>query len=281
MTENCLRLGGIVTYTSVGEWTDLAKFAWLLEEAGFKAFIPDSRTHSACLKEALQELFPDSAYMVRALDKQDGFAVVEERRGKQENYYHTTLAAYLDPPGSMNIKMNPWDPNQSELLCEKFARQLGLLRPTQVTATMVKIIMSLGGTRLRPSGAVYWLPDTMVPQWEKASRACIESGYGKPNNVYLIRHQLDADAVRAVKDAITEEMMGASVRLADEIQGGELGERALNARSKECKELMRKIENYEDILNVGMGSLRESLDKVANAAAAAAMLVASEKAGVA
>ena len=77
---------------------------------------------------------------------------------------------------------------------------------------------------------------------------------------YVISHDLDADSVVAVRDAIVHEVVTEGKRLMDEILTGDLGERAVKTRKAEAAELKRKVVRYEEILGVGLSDLKRALD---------------------
>jgi hypothetical protein len=97
------------------------------------------------------------------------------------------------------------------------------------------------------------------------------SAVGGKHSVYYIRHDMDADAVRAVRDAIVAEITQESKRIHEEILSGELGERALAYRAEEAEALRKKIALYEDLLDTGLEDLRQGLDLAEQGVAAAAI----------
>src|SRR5262249_39008919 len=151
-------------------------------------------------------------------------------------------------------------------IVDSFNRHLGLLRAAQVSASLVRILDSLGATRLRPSGAVYWLPEYHLDRWQRVAEVVEKAGLSKPNSVYVIRHQMDADAMRAVRDAIVAEVGTEAARIKREVQSGELGERALEHRQQHAAELQQKIAMYEDLLGIGLELLHATVDEADQAA---------------
>ena len=146
----------------------------------------------------------------------------------------------------------------------------------QLSACLVKIVEFLGGTRLRPTGAVYWIPGPKLDEWALAARAVEAAADGKPSAVYLLRHRLDGDAVRAVRDAVVAEVHAAAVRIAEEVAAGDLGGRALETRKQHARELRDKVLLYEDLLSVGLAELHRAIDVADQAAATASLLLASQ-----
>jgi hypothetical protein len=272
MVTSNMRIGGAVVFWSLGEWTELDKLRHDFSGLGLEGFIPEPRTPAACLKDALDACYPLTKQMVRPLKTKDGFVVVEETRGQDENQYRTLLTARVDPI-TLQVNVYPYDYQVAKDVLASFNRHLGLLRPAQVTGALVKYIESVGGTKLRPNGGLYWLADHKLATWLEAASAVERAGLGKAHSVYLLRTVMDADAVRAVQDAVTQEIMTEAESLHKEVLGGELGERALEHRRGAAMRLREKTREYEEILGVGLESLRLAVDKLEDAAAAAALLV--------
>jgi hypothetical protein len=139
----------------------------------------------------------------------------------------------------------------------------------------VRVVESLGGTRLRPSGAIYWVPGPRLDEWADVARAVERAADGRPSSVYLLRHRLDRDAVRAVRDAVVSEVQSEADRICAEVNTGELGGRALEARKRQAAELRSKVLLYEDLLAVGLQGLHTAIDAADQAAATAALLLGS------
>src|SRR5262245_41265475 len=217
MPEHNVELGGAVAFWSLAEWSrrDLLKLG--LARAGLESHTPEPRPASAALKEALEEVLGGPRVLVRPLAKRDGFVVVREDRGQEANCYSQEMRARVQANGSAPcLSFEPLD-DRAVKVQEAFQRQLGLLHATQVSACLVSVVESLGGARLRPSGGIYWLPGHRVDEFRRAALAVEEAGQGKPSAVYLLRHRMDADAVRAVRDAIVGEVQTEVKRIHDEV----------------------------------------------------------------
>jgi hypothetical protein len=83
---------------------------------------------------------------------------------------------------------------------------------------------------------------------------------------------MDADAVRAVRDAVVNEVQSEATRIHDEVMKGELGERALEHRRVQAYDLRKKVLLFEDLLDVALAGLHEAVDRADQAAAAAVLL---------
>jgi hypothetical protein len=273
MVENSLRIGGAVTFWTLGEMTSRAMLKEGMEAAGFGKQVPESRPAAGALKDALQQVVGGPTTLIRPLKAKDGFCVIQEERGDQVNRYQPSLVARIDP-GTLEISFSPYD-ERAQPIVDAFNAHLGILRGAQVSAGLVAVLDLLGGTRLRPTGAIYWLPEPRLRQWEAVAQAVEQAGMGRPNSVYILRHQLDEDAIRAVRDAIVAEVAGEAQRIDQEVSSGELGERALDHRKEQAEALRSKIRQYEDILGIGLQSLHEAVDQAEQAACKASILAAT------
>jgi hypothetical protein len=269
MVENTVRIGGAISFWTLSEQTVRQRLKEGLEALGLGKFTPEPRTPAAALKDALESLYTLPTQLVRPLKTKEGFTVVEERRGADENAYPTVATAKIDK--QLQISLAPYNHAQAQELARRFNEQLGLLRPSQVTASLVAVLDSLGATRLRPGGAIYWLPAHRLDDWRAVCDVVEAAGKDKPNNLYVLQNVYDDEAVRAVRDAITSEVMAAAARLNAEIRSGELQERALENRRREAEELRRKISLYEGLLSLGLEQLHQAVDHAESAAAVAAL----------
>ncbi len=272
MTENHLHLGGGIVFWTLGEFTARAHLQTGFEAAGFGQFVPEPRPPAGALKDALELVLGGSTTLIRPLKTRDGFTVVREERGENGNAYLNSLVARINPD-NLEITFTPLD-QRAQPIVDAFNEHLGLLRPAQVSAALVAILDSLGGTRLRPTGAIYWLPPYQLDDWQRVAQAVENAGFGRPHCVYLLRHQMDADAIRAVRDAIVAEVSAEAARIDREVASGDLGERGLENRKAQAEELRRKIQQYEHILGCGLESLHVAVDQTEQAACKAALLAA-------
>ena len=222
MIESTLDVGGAVVFWTAAEFTNRDKLRAGLVPLGLDPFVPDPRPHASVLKDALEETLGGSRVLVRPLADRDGFTVVKEERGRTANSYVTELIARVRNPDLPTIEYEPYD-TRAERVNEAFRRYAGRVPGVQLSACLVKIVEFLGGTRLRPTGAVYWVPGPKLDEWAFAAKAVEAASEGKPSAVYLLRHRLDADAVRAIRDAVVAEVQAATARISEDVSAGELG----------------------------------------------------------
>lgn len=281
MTVQQLTHKGIVTYWTPQETSVANLQAAMLEIGGetLRAFVPDASTPLTALRQALSTVYPER--MIRKL-KIDGLAVVKEDRGSKENEYEHLCSAWFektgDGPEDFEIKTAGTSATR-EILREYHANR-GVLQPSQVGRFLSRVLQEyLKGTPLRPNGGVYWLPAEKFEIWQQISNASERASAEpkKPSAVYILKHDLDDAAVRAVRDAIINEMDTESDRIMRELAEGELGERAIETREHEVSGLLEKVKYYEGILKSEISSVHAVLGKTQDAVAAAKLLASAGK----
>jgi len=275
MIESTFDVGGAVVFWTASECTNRDKLRIGLQAIQLAQFVPDPRPPASVLKDALEETLGGARILVRPLADRDGFTVIKEERGQNANYYATELIARVRNPNVPTIEYDPYDARAIRVN-ESFQRHSSTIPATQLSACLVKIVDALGGTRLRPTGAVYWIPQHKLDEWSLVAQAVESASEGKPSAVYLLRHRLDSEAIRAIRDAVICEVQAATTRMADEIAIGDLGSRALETRKVLAQELREKVLLYEDLLSVGLTELHRAIDQADQAAATASLLLASQ-----
>jgi hypothetical protein len=162
---------GLVVFWTLGEFTDRRRLMAAWTAAGLNKAVPEPRANVAVLRDALAEVFAGSRFLVRPLSARTGFAVVREDRGRDENSYAPVLTAKVFGDQS---PVYSGDVGKADEVNAAFHRHLGRVTAQQLSAALVKVLYDLGGTRLRPSGSVYWLPATGRPRgtgwWPGSSR---------------------------------------------------------------------------------------------------------------
>jgi hypothetical protein len=271
MIETAMEIGGAVVFWTAAEFTHRQRLQAAFDALGLGSFVPDPRPDSAVLRQALEEVYGGPRVLVRPLADRDGFAVVREDRGTVENQYHTLLVAKVT---GTQLQFEPATPRCEDVL-RAFEQHRGRIPSVQLSACLVKVVESLGGTRLRPTGAVYWVPGHRLDAWTEVATAVEQASEGKPSAVYLLRHRFDAESVRAVRDAVVAEVQAEANRIQDEVLAGDLGGRALETRKKLAHALRDKVLLYEDLLNVGLVDLHKVIDAADQAAASAALLLST------
>ena len=128
----------------------------------------------------------------------------------------------------------------------------------------------LHGVALRPSGGFYWLPEEALDAWRAFSEAIQEAS--AQTQVWQMAIAWDADAIEAVRDAVVREVTEETKRVREELTEGDLGQRGIETRRQNASNLLAKVEKYEAILGVTLGTLRTAISVTEEAASAALAL---------
>lgn len=252
--------GGVTYWTLTSKLTQRDALLAELKLSGLEKFCPRTPTAEWCAKKALKKL-SNRDDLVRPLEAKDGFSLVNEWRGQDENSYRHALSVKLEADGKAvfnpeSLKPVGWD--------ETFASLRGSVPPGKMGQSLTALVYHLGGIALRQSGGVYWLPSTSMSGWRSMARALSRASGGN-SVIYVIKHKMDEASMRAVRDAVVEDVGGEVERIHKEVMNGELGKKALELRTARAKVLCMQVENYEKYVSCSLTSLRDSLNKLQTA----------------
>ena len=283
MNTREIEIDGAVVYWSAGP-TQRELLAHRLAVLGMADLAPDVRTDAACLKSALMDYCDEKSNRRRGKDKllqarkrqsQNGFEVLDVQRGTDANDYRMDFAAKVMDGGYVTITSGTADVDR---IRELFREHKATLTGASIGQLLVAVLERLGGTALRPSGGVYWIPGHTVPSWEAIATVVEECSVVKEANaVYCITHSFNERSVRAVKDAITAEVKAASAAVIDEIKENDLGPDALIRRQIVAASLRARVSQYEGIIGEAMTTLHDAVRLAEEAAASAFTIKAAEE----
>lgn len=269
-----LKVDGCITFWTVAYHVNLADLIDGLTAVGFNKFAPQRRTAMAALRDAIDDMFPGTAYRVEALADRLAYEVVQITRGQERNSFDHHLRVKIDKDNQ--IECVPHNADTVDELVRGFNKHLEMVRAPQVTQSLLAIIGSLHGIAIKPGGHVYWLPGHMLDMWRQVGEGIEKARTGGTRNtVEMLQHEFDPRAVRAVRNGIIAEVTAAATRMHTEIMSATLGKRALESRQSEVADLRIKLNLYEELLDTGLTELRAQLTVADEAACAAALLLAS------
>lgn len=271
------RLDSVLTFWRPAKYTVLSSLLTNLSSVGMNAFAPEPRTTEAALKDALDEHF-GKGHLIQWLDDTSAYEVVKIVRGKSKNQYDHLYRFQIDDAG--RLRMDPMEVGVGSAVIEKYNLHRSLVRANAVTGGLRRIAQRLNATS--PHDGVWWMPAASVPTWRAVAGAVeAASCLGKPTTVYLFNHEIGADELRAVRDAITREVEAETGAIHKDIIEGDMKGRALKHRREQAEDLRRKIALFEGILKVNLDDLTKLADKADEAAIAAEILLSAEPAGAA
>lgn len=269
--------GGVVYWsTSTTKREDLKRW---LDHLGMGEMMPAERTDAAALKAALASYcverkkndkennqIVELAVQAHKDQGKHGYDVATVRRGVERNSTTQQFGAKVTA-GVVEITHGYCD--DSRALQRSYQHFKTELSGSAVSGFLVKAVGMLNGVTLRANGGVYWMPAASIEKWEMIAKAVeTAGGYNDEkrlvNQCYLLRTPMDAQTFRAVRDAISAEIMAESQAIADEITGGQIGEEALENRKEKLAGLVDRVEAYEGILGdeQALVQVRGALDVV-------------------
>lgn len=131
-----------------------------------------------------------------------------------------------------------------------------------------KLLPKLGAVRLRADGGLYFVPQPAVETWRKMVM-CIRAA--SQHQIFQIPALSCDDAVAAIMDAIIQEATVEADNIEADVQGGELKEKALRGRGRRAERMIEKVEQYEQLLDVKLGAIRERLSQLQASSVEAAL----------
>jgi hypothetical protein len=277
MQERSIQVNGAIVFWNAGP-TQRELLEHRLTELGLERFAPRLRTDSAALKAAMQDYCvsqlqngkgsPDRRIEGHKSQKDHGFEAVEIQRGEDENSYYSAFSARVSEDGEIRVTKGFAD---KYVLQELYRKAKFVVTGPGVGKSLVDLLAYLGGTALRPSGGIYWIPESGVNLWERVATAvegCSDSG--SKNSVYLVRTLMDQGTVKAVRDAIIAEIEATATAIAEELREG-LGDEAIEHRKELAGELHTRITMYESILGEGLARLHTVVGTVEQSMTLAAL----------
>ncbi len=251
---------GMLVFWSIGSSSDRQKITDGFRAAGAEAFIPDERSQFACLKAALEELYPQA--LVRPLLKREGLALVNEEKGEDRNEYHHEGTFKIEEAEAGRYEYR---------LQEAYRKAQGTLHPVNVSNALVEIVESLAGVSLRPSGGFYWLAPQHREFWAKIAAVIEDAG---KSQVFTLTIRADIEAARAIVAGLTREAAQEALEIERLIATNDLGNRALNTQATRAEKMCDKLAAYEGVLDVSLADVRAKME-TAREAALRAQLVAA------
>ncbi len=264
---------GVMIFWSLAEFISRQSLLKLMSAIGREKYVPHPRGTEQALKDALEEYYPGRTHRVEPLYGGGAYEIVEISRGADSNTYTHLRKVSVDV--NRRVTSTPYDFVELSAIVDRFNKHLGLVRGSALTSRLVDLVNDLGGTRIKPG--VYWLPGGMLKEWRlvcDAVEAC-ETNSSTKCCMYMVKHRLDADEVRAIRDGLMEEVSSRARAIQEAVCSGHLKEKGLETRASEARALRAKIREYEKILMLGLDSLANQVQIAEDSIMAAETLLAA------
>ena len=249
-------LAGSSVFWSLGGGTNYTRLAAMLSTEGFGQFTPERMTEYASLRAAIAEHYTDcEVYPVKG--EKNTFEVIRVTKDEntKRNEYTRLATISLGKYGVVHDN----DFHMEALLQAAYDRYRSTVHHSSVSRALVDIVMALGGTTLRPSGGVYWIPNDHWDRWCAVVQAVETSG--PSNNVFSMRVIYDEHSAAAIREALTAEIEREASNIAsamDELVSNNCLKKAAPLKSRaEC--LRIKLSAYEESFGFCLQNLAKQL----------------------
>lgn len=239
------------------------------------AHLPSETSPKTALRRACNEV-SDKRTLARSLPG-GGWAIVRETTtGDASELAHAVIATVkLTPSGSLEFSVCDSNGELADAIRVAYWRARGELDASDLSAWLVDTAERIGAVALRDRGGVYFIPRGAVDTWRKVAE--VLRSQAQNCDVYELPTLRSAEAIRSILAAITREAEQAANDMMAKIDSGELGERALRARGADCAALADKLSAYESLLGVSLDAVKATVENVASAAQAAALVASAEE----
>jgi len=242
-----VRIDGVHTFWSAGP----AKRGRLLEALrgiGMEHLLPPETTDQAALREALRSIKGRNE-RIEPLKKpnKNGYQVTVVLRGEDQNDHVCSFTARV-VNCTLEVKHGYVDTRRLQnAFMEAKATTLG----PAVSATLRAVATALGGECLHPGH--YWIPQDQAATWEAFASQVEEVTGGK---VYRLQYVMDEEGVRALRDALIENMAKEAADLTERVCKEPAGEHNMQGRKEAVERLASRVERHREIL----GEWAEQMD---------------------
>jgi hypothetical protein len=262
MRESTASAAGGFIWWSCASWSSHDSLVDAFKAHHLEKFCPRPPSPAQALLEGMTEVCRQKDRIIRPLADEAGFCVVKEKRGTNANAYEQERTARLAPHvegQKPTIFFNPLD-EKAQAIVKAFNGYRTMVSATALGGALVNVAKHFSGTSMRKSGGIYWLP--RLDKWRSFATAVEACAIHGASCLYLSTLHVDADSVRAVRDALASEIGAESERIMEEIKSHSLSDKALANRCEYLNVLQTKIAEYEEVLGESLTGLKDSLDRV-------------------
>lgn len=261
--------GGIV-YWSLSGTIDYGRLVDELQLRGIEESeapdLPSPRTAlSRAVKDAMHNPFVPGDFVRRHGGA--WWSVDAHTDGQGEPQYDPRWGVSLDAVGRPVFHGNPSETTREQVL-GSYANEMNSINHTDVSAWLLKTAAACDAVALRPSGGVYFVPRTALPEFMAYADALGAASFCR---VYKIPALHSDSAVDAVLDGLIEEVESFVTTTHAQVEAGEHGEAYYRNRSAAAERMTEKVERFEALLGRKLEGLHENLQNLHSAAVAAAL----------
>lgn len=225
------------------------------KEAGFDPnLLPNNTSPKVAVKRAIQEL-SNRSVLARPLGRGKGYALVNEEATGEDLNYNVELKVKLE--NDIALKFEPEDHVLKSRVQQEYSQHLMHISGSDISMWVKQLIFSMGGSRLRDRGGVYFLPHTNLENFRKMMEIVQDVSGSVVFELPVARSE---EAVKSILHAITKEAEDHIGLIEGAVESeDDLGPRAMKTKARQCEEMIEKVERYENLLNASLEGLREKL----------------------
>jgi hypothetical protein len=269
---------GVVTWWKLSGGLNLDALTKAWSDYGLDpALLPEIPSGEVALRRAMNEQ-AEKRILVRPLTE-GKLALVQEDVDGDNLSTSTLLVASVSKLGTLKVenKAGLHQPTASRVdkLKADFEFFSENITQQDVSGWLCKVMKNLQAVSLRESGGIYFVPTFAMAQFTAVVSALHDAS---AHTVHQIPAIPTAEALDAITSAITEEAEKAVAAIEADLQGGNLGKRALETRTNLANDVEQKLAAYENLLNSRNDGLHKKLEDLRYNVSLAVMRVEAEAA---
>lgn len=266
-------VAGAIAWWRLSGNVDVEKLRETWAEAGLsEKMMPSEATPLRAMRRALTEM-SSKHRLVRNFGAV--WALVDERVKDDEPEYTQMLRAKIKEDQALEVLLAR-EQGLGDRLREGYERHLGMLTQDDISVWLGSEVMPrLKAVPLRDTGGVYFLPRAELYEWREIAGAL---GKVSAHSLYEVPALKTDEAVTAVMDSLRREAETEITAIQRELDGGDLGGRALQTRGKRCEAMAAKLGAYEELLGKEVEGLRDRIQGLSAGVAAAALVAMGDDA---
>jgi hypothetical protein len=273
VTKDDVKTAGAISYWRLSGDTRLAALeaAWRAEGLDEK-LLPSEPSPEVALRRSVgaQESSTRRSFKIKGGDFAGGWGLVEVDTSGGHVQTYELLRARWDA-GNQRIDIDTNHHGLNTEVLNRFPVERASLAPADISSWLIKLANGKSATSLRDSGGIYFVPRGHVDFWRSVGRAVEQCGH----KVFKIPALHNTEAVEAILDAITTEANAEVEAIEADLEkiGDEApGKRALDSRATRCRDLLKKVAEYETLLGVRLPEIQARVEDLSSAVATAALV---------
>lgn len=231
-------------------------------------------------RKAIRRAMKDHAHNDLFLRSHKGglFLVQQDGETASDVDFNVKVKAHLTVAGSIP-KLTVYDddgddaePTAEDLalkqtINERFWHHVDHVTATDISSWLIAQAAECDAVSLRDTGGVYFIPRHTLTEWVQRVGIVHRNTACRVEQIPSLNSE---DAVSAVLASIEDECNAFTDQLQADIEGDELGERALSGRADKAKRMIDKLGRYEGLLGDKLDLIRAQMfEQQANAVSAA------------